>query len=143
MATQRIKGQEVNLLLVRDGNPSPIGRAQSATVTLDIERLEDEYIGETSMVYDAIFNGIQIEADFHIENSAILDFADAVKLRAERRIGAVLRVDSALTLAFPNGTVTSITLIDLEFAEFPIEVGSRKDYVSVKLDGKTAQYKII
>lgn len=143
MATQRIKGQEVSLSIVRDGNPTPVGLAQSATVTVDLERLEEEYLAETSMRYDSIYNGIQIEGDFHIENAEIISFMEAVKLRAERRIGGALRIDAALTLVFPNGTVKSITLIDLESAEIPFEVGSRKDYVSVKLDMKTSQFKVI
>jgi hypothetical protein len=143
MALQRIKGQEVTFSVVRDGNPTPIGVAQSVTITVDIERLEEEYIGETSMNYDSVYNGTQIESDLHLENDEFLSFIEAVKQRAERRAGGALRVDAAVTLVFPTGIVRQILLINLESAELPIEVGSRKDYVSLKVDMKTNQLKFL
>lgn len=143
MALQRIKGQEVSFSIVRDGNPTPIGVVQSNTITVDLERLEEEYIGETSMRYDSIYNGTQIEADMHIETPDFLAFIEAVKRRAERRAGGSIRIDAAVTYVFPSGQVRSFVLIDLESAELPIETGGRKDYVSLKLDMKTATIKII
>jgi hypothetical protein len=143
MALQRIKGQDCSLSVVRDGNPTPIGVAQSATVTVDIERLEEEYLGETSMRYDSVYNGTQIEGDLHLENDAAFTFIEAVKSRAERRAGGAIRIDAAITLVFPNGKVRSILLIDLESAELPLEIGSRKDYVGFKIDLKTATIKLL
>jgi len=143
VALQRIKGQEVSFSIVRDGNPTPIGVVQDNTITIDIERLEEEYIGERAMRYDSIYNGTQIEASMHLENDEFVRFIEAVKLKAERRAGGAIRIDAAVTFLFPNGGVRTFALIDLEFAEFPIETGGRKDYVSIKVDGKTSTIKFL
>jgi hypothetical protein len=139
--SKRLKGQEVTLSLVRDGRPKPIGKFQSVTLTIDMERLEEEYIGATSMEYDSIYNGTQIESDFHLPNDEYFKFAEALKLRAERRTGGAIRIDAAIVMSMPDGSVKTFVLIDLEFAELAVEVGSRKDFVSGSIDGKTSKIR--
>lgn len=143
MALKRIKGQEVNVRIVRDGKPTPIGVVQDNTITVDIERLEEEYLGETGMRYDSIYNGTQFEGTLHLDSAEIFEFMQAVKLRAENRAGGALRIDVAVVYRFPSGVVRTFVLIDCESGELPIESASRKDYVSVKVDFKTSTIKII
>ncbi|MCK9513064.1 MAG: hypothetical protein M0R28_17810 [Pigmentiphaga sp.] len=143
MATQRIKGADVHFSIVRDGVPTRIGLVRNNTITIDLERLEEEYLGGDSMEYDEIYNGTQIEADLHLDGAEFFEFTEAVVARAQRKPGGAIRIDAAVTFLFPSGVVRTIVLVDLKFAELPLESGGRKEYINAKVDGKTSTHKFI
>ncbi len=72
---QRIKGQEIEVRLIVDGVlQSTLTDIRSFEVTPKLEKLEEQYLGETTMRYDEIFNGLVVH-----------DATNAVTKRVESR----------------------------------------------------------
>lgn len=140
---QRIKGQEVELLIVTNGVPTTsLTDIRSFTVTPRFELKEEGYLGETSMRFDEIFNGVSFDMELHFEDDGIFDFIQTIKDRAERRVpGTTINVKA--TLNFPNGQRPRILLKNCFFGETPIGFGSRSDYGTFKLDGRCTDIAVL
>jgi hypothetical protein len=140
---QRIKGQEVELLVVVNGVPyTSLTDILSFNVTPNFEIKEEEYLGETSKRFDEIFNGVSFDMELHFEDPGVLSFMQVVKDRAERRTpGTTINVKA--TLNFPNGDRPRIILKDCYFGDMPIGFGGRSDYGTFKIDGKCTDISVI
>lgn len=134
---QRIKGQEVSILVVRDSVLEDTIRAiQNFEVILDAEILEQGYLGRKSNDFDDIFKGIRGSMDLHLYDQAYLVFASAVKDRQQRATPDVVFNISA-TLSFPNGQTPSILVKDAKFGPIPLTAPNRNEYVGTKLEFAT------
>jgi len=140
---QRIKGQEVELLVVVNGVPQTnLTDIRSFDVTPSFEIKEEEYLGETSKRFDEIFNGVSFSMELHFEDTGILDFMQTIKDRAQQRLpGTTINVKA--TLNFPNGQRPRIILKDCYFGDTPIGFGSRGDYGTFKIDGKCTDIQVL
>ena len=140
---QRIKGQEVEVLIVVNGVPQvSLTDIRNFTVTPRLELLEEQYLGETSMRFDEIFNGVAFDMELHFEDTGVLDFAQIVKDRAERRTpGTTINVKA--TLNFPNGERPRIILKDCFFGEFPIGFGGRSEYGTFRIEGRCTDFAVL
>ena len=141
--SQRIKGQEVEVLIVVNGVPQvTIADVRSFNVTPRFEIKEEQYLGETSMRFDEIFNGVTFDMVLHFENQDVFTFVQTIKDRASRRTpGTVINVKA--TLNFPNGQRPRIILKDCFFGDTPVGFGSRSDYGTFKIDGRCTDISVL
>lgn len=143
MSTQRIKGQEVEVLLIDGGEPrDTITDVRSFEFAAQLELLREGYLGETTDRRDEIYRGFRGKIEFHFENRDILSFTRSVIERARRRTPGV-RINIKATLNFPNGDRPRILLRDCFFGEIPMSFASRSDYGSVSLDFEGEDYQVI
>ncbi len=128
MSDQRIKGQEIEILLILDGVVQEnLTDVRSFEVAAKLEIKEEGYLGEKTNRYDEIFNGMRGRMELHFENRGVFDFTFAVMDRAKRRTPGVQVVIKA-TLNFPNGQRPRIIIPDASFGEIPFNWASRGDY---------------
>ena len=140
---QRIKGQEVEIIVVSNGVPlTSLTDIRSFNVTPRLELKEEGYLGETSMRFDEVFNGVSFDMELHFEDTGVLDFMQVVKDRATRRTPGT-QINVKATLNYPNGIRTRIILKDCFFGDMPIGFGSRSDYGTFKVDGRSNDIQYI
>lgn len=133
----RLKGQETNLAFTDpDGDVEGLGSLKSFEAELDIQILEEGYLGETSNQYDEIFNGVGGNCEFHMQSTKWFEFTEKVQDRAARRSSASGKFSITSSFDFPNGDRARITFENVFFGPFPIRIPSRQDYVTVTLTWK-------
>lgn len=134
MSDQRIKGQEVEILLVQDGNiQSTITDIHSFEVGAKLELLQEGYLGETTDRYDEVFKGMRGRIEYHVENGDFLNLMLAFINRAKRRTpGTIINVKA--TLNFPNGQSPRLIFSNIFSGEQPIGVPGRPNYVTYGME---------
>jgi len=131
---QRIKGQEVELLLVEDNSPlTSINDVRSFEMAAQLEMLTEGYLGETTDRHDTVYRGYRGRMEVHFENGEILAFMRRLVDKARNRTPGA-RVNAKVTLAFPGGDRVRVLLRDMQFGEIPLSFGSRADYGAISLD---------
>ncbi len=140
---QRIKGQEVELLFVVNGQvQASLTDIRSFNVNPRFELKEEDYLGETSTRFDEVFKGVAFDMELHFEDAGVFQFIEKIKARAQRREpGTVINVKA--TLNYPNGDRPRIILKDCFFGDLPIGFGSRTDYGTLKIDGRCTDFQRI
>lgn len=140
---QRIKGQEVELILIVDSVPQTnITTVRSFDFAFQLEVLKEGYLGETTDRRDSIFRGIAGKFELHIENQSILTLVTTVVDKARRRTPGT-RINIKSTLNFPNGQRPRIIIPDVEIGEFPFSFGSRSDYLTSTINYEAAEAQVI
>lgn len=140
---QRIKGQEVEVLLVADGAPvDSLTDVRSFDVTFQLEILTEGYLGETTNRRDEVFNGISGSMELHFEDPGVFEFISAVVDRAQRRTPGV-RVNIKATLAFPNGQRTRVIIQNAFFGDIPLSFGGRSEYGTLSLTYEAESLSVI
>jgi hypothetical protein len=141
---QRIKGQETKAVFTSpDGLEEGMADCTSFESEIDMEILEEGYLGETANRFDSIYNGSGGNIEFHVESSSALAFIDKLKDRAQRRSAASGQFNVVSAMAFPNGTRARILYEDVHFGAVPIRIPSRKDYVTLRFEWKCTNYRRI
>lgn len=144
MPQQRIKGQETVVTVMLDGQlQARIDSISDAEVTFELEILEEGYLGETANRFDSIFNGMTIRAVGHLTNIQLIELANAIVQRAQRRAGGAVRIDMALSLVFPGGDLITIAIPDVQFQSIPVADGGREEYVQWTLEAKASEFELI
>lgn len=134
MADQRIKGQEVEVIIIVDGEAQDtITDVRSFEIAVKTELKEEGYLGEKTNRYDEIFNGIRGRMELHFENQDIFDLFTSVKDRAKRRTPGT-QINLKATLNFPNGERPRVFIPNVFFGEMPMNFGGRGDYGTVGLE---------
>lgn len=143
MADQRIKGQEVEVLINRGGTPlRSVQDFRSLEFTFQMEIKSEGYLGETSNRRDDVFNGIQGKLELHHENQDVLQLAVAIVNRARRRIpGETIMIKA--TLQYPNGQRPKVTIPNVFFGPIPFGFSSRTDYGTVSFDFEAEQAVVL
>lgn len=143
MADQRIKGQEVEVLLIVDGQvEDTITDVRSFAVTLKFDRLQEGYLGESTDRYDEIFRGVQGAMEMHFENEDVFTFFQSIVDRAKRRTPGT-QINIKATLNFPNGDRPRVVMKDMFFADVPMAFSDRASYGTVNLDFAGSDFKKI
>ncbi len=133
MAQQRIKGQEVTVIMSIDNKvDDKVGPFTDMTATLRKEIIEGEYLGQTTTFFDDVFKGCMIELTYHMRAARILKIIDRDIKRARFQTGGLVRADISAQMAFP-GQVVPYNFLDVRFDEHPLTVSDRKSYVEGKL----------
>lgn len=134
MSDQRIKGQEVEVSLIVDGEIAETTTdVRSFEFAYKLEQKEEAYLGEKTNRYDEIFNGMRGRLELHYENQDVFDIVKAIVDRAKRRTPGT-QINIKATLNFPNGDKPRVLISDVFFGEVPFNFGSRSDYGAVTLD---------
>lgn len=134
MPSQRIRGQEVEILLIVDGVVQEnITSVRSFEVAAKLEIKEEGYLGEKTNRYDEIFNGMRGRLELNFENAAPFDLMFAIIDRAKRRTPGT-QINVKATLNFPSGDRPRILVSDVFFGEIPFNFASRSDYGTVGLE---------
>jgi len=130
----RIKGQEVEVLVVVDGAPKTnMTSVRSFEVTLNTEIMSEGYLGETTERKDSIFKGVSGKIELHFDNQEVMKVYQAIVDKARRRTPGT-KINIKATLNFPGGQRPRILVSDVEFGALPLSFGSRSDYGSATLD---------
>jgi hypothetical protein len=140
---QRVKGLECSLSLsTPDGADEEVFEdVLEATLDVDMEILEQGYLGQTSKKFDDIFNGISGNVKTHMETSTIFKLAEKVQDRAERRTPADGVFSLSFTVNFPSGAKARLTAEDIFFGTIPLKIGKREDYVESELTFKCSRLR--
>lgn len=143
MAEQRIKGQEVEVRIVRGGEElTTITDVRSFEMAAQLELLTEGYLGETSDRRDEVYRGYRGGMELHFENRDLLDLTRSIIDRA-RRQDPDLRINIRATLQFPAGQRVRLQLNDCFFGEIPMSFGSRADYGAVSLSFEGTDFRVI
>ncbi len=140
---KRIRGQEVELLLVVNGAPkSNITTVRSFEVTLQTEIASEGYLGETTERKDSIFKGVAGKIEMHFDNQEVLKVFQTVVDKARRRTPGT-KINIKATLNFDNGQRPRVLIPDVEFGPMPLNFGSRTDYGTASLDFEASDMQIM
>lgn len=140
---QRIKGQEVEVLLIVNSAPKTnITTIKSFEVVLDNEIISEGYLGETTERKDAIFKGVSGNMELHFDNQEIMKVFQTIVDKARRRTPGT-KINIKATLNFPGGQRPRVLIPDVEFGALPMGFGSRSDYGNVKLDFAASDMSIL
>lgn len=135
MPSQRIKGQEVQLLLVRGGAlEDTLTDCQDFEFEPKLEVKEQGYLGEKSNRHDEIFNGVKFTGTLHLHSQLWFTYSMAIVAKAKRQTPDVT-FNISCVFSFPNGDTPAVLLSDVHFGAQPHGIRSRGDYVSVKIEG--------
>lgn len=140
----RLKGQDTFIDIIADGKPDGnLGPWKSFEVTLLMEVLEEEFVGETTKQYDEIFDGCEFNMEGNILAQQYFRFVDKVVRRARYQTGGLVTCDIQTTFVFNSGYVLPYKLKDVKFGNIPVNVSSRRDFVTTTLTGKCSNQPTI
>lgn len=142
MPDQRIKGQEVSIVITNDGElEAELTDVKNCEFVPQFEIKEQGYLGEKTNRTDDIFNGVKGSLELHIHSGDVFDFIQAVKDRAQRNTpDRVFNI--AGIFVFPNGEIRTLTIPDAKFGPTPISQSDRGDYVAVKFEFAADDYTV-
>lgn len=143
MAANRILGQNVSLIVVQDGAPlQEINCIKSFSFTFELEMKDEGYLGETTNRKDSVFKGVKMDMEMHSNNKKIFQIIQSAIDKARRRTpGTILNIKASLV--WPNGDVARVTFPDVAFGDFPVNIGSRTDYVTFKMDAACSEARVV
>jgi hypothetical protein len=143
VAETRIKGQEVEIVIVSGSTPlETITDIKSFEMTAQLEILREGYLGETTDRRDEIYKGVKGRMELNFENDDIIALMRQVVDRARRREPG-LKINIKATLVFGNGDRPRINIPNAFFGEIPMNFGSRSDYGSITLDFEAEDFSVV
>lgn len=141
--SQRIKGQEVAVILVVNGTPQDtITDVVNFEFTYQFELKKQGYLGETTDRRDEVFMGIAARMELHFENQDIFVLVQAVQDRAQRREPGT-QINIKATLNFPNGDRPRVLVPNVFFGNLPIHFPGRTEYGTTTLEMEASSAKTI
>lgn len=140
---QRIRGQEVVVYVVaEDGIKASLSDVRSFTFTPKFKKLEEQYLGETTMRYDELFDGVDFDMELHIQDPGVMDFVSEIRARAVDRTSKA-KFNIQADIQYASGQPKRVILMDCFFENMPFNVGSRSDYVTFKLTGSCSDFQVL
>jgi hypothetical protein len=140
---QRIKGQEVSILITTDGNlEDTLVDIQNFTLEAEFEIKSQGYLGEKSNRKDEVYNGCKFDFELHIHKQDWFVFQQKIKDRAQRNIPDTT-FNITGVFAFPNGDTPTMLIPDCYFGPNPLNITSRGDYVKVKIAGEAQDFTVV
>jgi len=145
MATKfNLRGDELQLRITVNGElERTIVDLKSGSITLNIEKLFERYVGRTSNSIDERYNHTDVSLTFHPRSQAFLDLIDRIQKRAQRQLPQESLVINLVTsLQFVNGDRPKVMVPDLKFGNIPINIPA-EGYVDFVLDGSSEEKIVI
>lgn len=134
MPSQRIKGQEISILIVRDSVlENELTDIMNFNAEFTMEQIAQGYLGEKTERHDDIYKGTKGDFEMHTHSQDWLTFAVAIKNRAQRNTPDAIFNISAV-MSYPNGQTPTVLFPDVKFGPIPITVGARGEYKKIKID---------
>ncbi len=139
---QRVRGQESEVRMIKDGVLyDTITKITNFNAELMLEVISQGFLGGTTEEKDEIFNGVKYGFEAQLDGPEWFDMEMAILKRAQRLTPDV-QFTVVSTLYFPDGRTRIIVIPDAKFGAIPLTIGSRKDYVTVKIDGEASGREI-
>ncbi len=132
MTETRIRGQEVTIRLAKANDiQATITAFKDFTMTFRGKILEEGYLGETTLRYDDISDGIAGTFTLHAESQDILLLLQYIQQRQQRAISVqTSRINTTARFSFPNGDTPKAFIKDMKFGEIPLAIPERSQYVN-------------
>ena len=138
----RIKGQEVELRIIKDSVlQSALTKISNFTIEAKFEVTEEGFLGGLTNEHDDIYNGCKVDFEMQLDGPEWLDLQQTMINRA-KRITPDVEFSVAATLMWPGGETRGVVIPDLKFEAQPLSVGSRKDFVKVKIAGSADDFDL-
>ncbi len=143
MALQRIRGEEVEVVLLVDGvTQGTITAIKSFEMSYQLEIKSEGYLGEKTDRKDSVFKGIKGKLAVNLESKEIFTVIQKIVDKAQRRVpGTVINIKAALN--FPNGDRVRIIIPAAEFGEIPLNFAGRTEYGETSFDFEAANARTI
>lgn len=136
---QRVKGQDTTIIIVVNGVPeAELTDIQSFHVAMNLDLLDQGYLGETTNRYDEVFKGAHFDFEMHHHSADYAIFNQKLIDRA-RRISPNTVINVSTTLVFPNGEVVSTLFPDCSFGTPDQTTSGRTEYVKTKYEGACSE----
>jgi hypothetical protein len=134
---QRLKGQEVTVGFTSpEGDQPDFAVVNNFEFEIDIEILEEMYLGEVGKRYDDHFNGYSGKIEGHIETNEWFKFSERVEKRAQRRTPAAGVFTATTSFNMPNGGRVRVTFEDIFFGALPFRAPGQAEYVALEVTWK-------
>ena len=134
MSQSRLRGQETQILIVRDGVlEDTLTNVRNFSFEYMLEIQSTGFLGEKSERKDDILKGVKGSLELHLHSQQWFAFVNGILRRASRETPDVI-FNITSVLNFPNGDTPSVTLPDVKFGAIPHNTPERADYLTVKLD---------
>jgi hypothetical protein len=138
----RIRGQEVRVLIVRGGVlENELTDIMSFNLELEGEIKSQGFLGERSNRKDDIYNGVKFDMELQLHSGAGFAFVKAVKAR-QQRLDPTLIINISCVIELPSGGFASALIPDARFGPFPFNVAGRPEYMKLKLQGEADDVEI-
>jgi hypothetical protein len=132
--SQRARGQETQILIVRDGQlEDTLTNIRNFNFEHQLDIQSVGYLGEKSERKDEIVKGVKGDLELHLHSQSWFAFVQAILKRATRETPDVV-FNITSVVSFPNGTVFSMTFPDVKFGTIPHTTSERSEYLTVKLE---------
>ena len=136
---QRIKGQEVTILIVSNGIlQAELTDVQDFNCSLQLELVEQGYLGETTDRYDEVFKGAKFDMSMHHHSQDWVLFNNVLVARA-RRLAVNTVINVSAVFSFPNGDTPTWTWPDSYFGEIGVNLPGRAEYMKSKYQGACSE----
>jgi hypothetical protein len=136
---QRIKGQEVQIIIVRDGSlEDTLTDIQNFNMEDDFELIGKGYLGEPTDRYDEVYKGTKFDFEIHTHSQDYLTFTKAIRDRA-KRVTPNTVVNITAVFNYPNGDAPTRLLPDCHFGPIGDKTQSRGDYKTGKFQGAVGE----
>ncbi len=140
--SQRIKGQEVSVLITRDTVlEDTLTAIKDFEIDTQLEVKSQGYLGEKTNRKDMIYNGGKFSFTLHLHKQDYFNFWKSAVAKAKRETPDVIFNITAV-MSFPNGDTPTVLLPDVVFGPMPLKAGSRGDYVDVKIEGECEDIQV-
>ena len=142
MTAQRIKGQEVSILIVANTElQHTLTDVQNFNIEVELELISKGYLGEKTERKDFRLKGIKFDGELHIHSQDVLSFVQKVVAKANRtQPGLIFNITGVFS--FPNGDTPELLLNDVAWGAIPFKIGSQGDYVQLKLQGECSDLDV-
>lgn len=142
MAKQRIRGQEVQVLVTRGGDlEDTLTEVQGFNFEPEFEIKSQGYLGEKTNRKDTIYNGVKGDMELHLHTSDWFKLATSIKDKATRVSPDVI-YNVVAVCNFPDGTTPSVLFPDISWGATPVSISSRGDYVKVKMSFEGEDFEV-
>lgn len=143
MSTDRVRGQEVSILVTRAGDlETTLTDIQNFNLELEFELKSVGYLGEKTERKDYIFKGVKFDFEMHTHSQDWIPFVVAVQDKAKRNNATTVFSITAV-LQYPDGTTPDASLTDVSFGALPINVSARAEYVKHKIQGECEDLQLV
>lgn len=142
MADNRIKGQDVTILVSQDSVLLDSFQEISNFTFEDLlELISKGYLSQKTEKKDMIYKGVKGSMELDISTQDVFRFRNSVVNKAQR-ITPDTQFNFSGVLGFPDGSTPTFAMNDVSFGGIPIEIGSRGDYVKMKLEFECSELLI-
>ncbi len=135
--TERVKGQECNVIIVQDSQvQDTLTEISNFNGELSFEIKTQGYLGEKTNRKDYIYNGAKFDFEMHTHSQGWVTLVQA-QLSLAKRTTPNTVFNITLVLEYPNGDTPSALFSNCSFGALPINVAGRGEYVKHKVVGES------